>query len=520
MTPDELREKHQVYRDNEAKWKFYKLSYEGGDDYITSVLFKYNRESVDNHDDRKKEGFVLNFNAAIIDLFNFYLIEKGVARHMAKVDEDAQWKMFLDDCDLNNNNYDFFLNECSKLSSRYGVIGILVNKAAGGVNLAQEIKDKIYPYLSVYSPLNILDWKFKKNPKTNRRELVYLKLLDEGEYLIWYPDRWELWKIDINLGKEVSVKVASGENSLEEIPFVWMVNNAGLENNQKGVSDIKDICKIVSSITRDFSCANEIIKYAGFPMMRKPMALEGAEIGLDVVGPTNVIEFSPEHGEHGKPDWLETAVLDPIDAILRLTDRKVDEIYRVAHLSGVHGQRKSNNEVSSGLAVRYEYQQLNSVLGNKSFTLTETELKIIWFWLKWQNKEDLFDQIQIIRSKNFSIDDLSVDLDNCFNSMQQIVSDTYKKLIQKRVAYNTLPDLTDEERELIAKEIEENLKKAQEEADRVKGQIMNGQQDQEEDQDPNADPKQNQSAFKNPNDPTKKSPVKSAAASRKAAVAE
>jgi hypothetical protein len=130
-----------------------------------------------------------------------------------------------------------------------------------------------------------------------------------------------------------------------------MPNIKNLTKPYIGVSDIVDISRIVASIIRNLSSGEEMIKFAGFPMMRKPMRWEGEEGQTDETGHQAVQEFDPEWGEAGKPDWMESVILEPIEATLKWIDRKVDEIYRVAHLSGVHGQRKSNNEVASGLAL-------------------------------------------------------------------------------------------------------------------------------------------------------------------------
>jgi hypothetical protein len=190
--------------------------------------------------------------------------------------------------------------------------------------------------------------------------------------------------------------------------------------------------------------------------MRKPMEREQqVEVDGEVpVAVTSIMQYDPSMGAEGKPDWMPTQIMEPIDSILKWIDRKTDEIFRVAHLSGVHGQRKSNNEVASGMALRYEYNQLNSALIAKSINQVEAEISAIGFWLKWQNKKELIDAIDLKPTKEFSIDDLSIELDNAMKSMKTIVSKTFRVKIQQKIAGHALPDITQTEREKINKEIE------------------------------------------------------------------
>jgi len=456
MKRKDLLKKHIRYTENIDDWTFYQLAYEGGTGFIKKALGKRNsRESIGNFNQRIADGVCFNYAEAIIDLFNFYLTEKTPIRTLEKLKHNKQWTMFLDDADLTGTDFNVFMDEAQKLSSVFGSIGILTNKPASKAsNVAQEIDQKVYPYVAVYTLPNIFDWKFGKDPVSGRPILTYLKLKDDNdEYCVWYQDRWEIWE-DVNIKKD-PVLVESGQNSLGEIPFIWMQNVKKINSPFLGKSDIVDISRITASIVRDISMGDEIIKFAGFPMMRKPMQPEGAKTE-DETGAEAIHEFDPSFGEYGKPDWMKTEVLEPIEAILMWTDRKTDEIYRVAHLSGVHGQRKSNNEVSSGLALRYEFQQLTSVLTKKSNNMSEAERSIVRFWKKWQNIEVIDKDIDIKRAKEFSIDDLSINLENTITAMKNVVSEKFRILAQQEMAKRTLPDVSEKNKTIIDQEIENN----------------------------------------------------------------
>jgi hypothetical protein len=455
MTEEKLKEKHPLYSDYIDEWDLYDVVFRSGKPLIEYAIYRHPRESEKNYNARLQDGYVFNFGKTIIDIFHFYLTEKDVVRDLKGLANDPQWEMFVKDADLSGTNYDVLLDEAQKFASVGGSIGILVNKPASRRTVGQEIKNGIYPYYALYSLTNIYDWTFQKNPITHRRELVYLKLYEgDGLYTLWYPNRWEQWLI----GKKYSKPELVDEdfNVLGEIPFLWMNNVKDLMHPEIGVSDLVDVSRIVTSMTQNLSCGEETIKLAGFPIMRIPKVREGEEEDEFAIGPRATSEFDPDVKD-GKADWMPTEILEPIEAMLKWIEKKADEIYRIAHLSGIHGQRKSDTSgVASGLALRYEFSQLNSVLLAKSANQTEAELAALRLWLKWQGKEKLFKDMEVKRSSEFSIDEMSVALDNAITAMNRVMSKTFRNRVQEKIVKHTLPDLSQMDKELIQKEIEAN----------------------------------------------------------------
>lgn len=457
MTKEKLLKKHPVYEANIDNWKFWGLAYDGGKPFIQKVLYRNERESSTNYQQRLKEAFNFNYCKSVVDLFNFYLTEKPCIRNIGDLTEDRQWQMFFQDCDFQGTNLPVFINEAQKFSSVYGSLGVLVNKPRSGGNLKEEIKNKIYPYCSVFTMPHIWDWKIGVNPVNGRPILTYLKLeCDDGTILIWYENEWQRWALPGNQVSADPEMIESGPVAIGEIPFVWMPNTKNMTNPILGSSDIEEISLISASMVRNFSCGEEIVRWAAFPMLRLPMRAEGDEPLEERVGVTAVHEFNPEHGDGGKPDWMPTEVAEPIDAILRYSDRKIDELHRIAHLSGVHGHRRSKNVVSSGISLRYEFQQINASLMIKATFMAEAELKIIKLWLKWQKKEELIDEIHVERSKAFSVDDLSASLDNLTKAMEQVHSATFNAAAQRYLVRRVLPDMSEKEFAVVQDEIEKN----------------------------------------------------------------
>jgi len=453
-----LEDTHPDYDSMLKRWQLWGAAYDGEDEFIAMVLKQNARESTKNFEQRLADGEVFNYSATIVDLFCHFLSQQQVHRVLGKLSDDKQWQMFQNDVDLYGTDYDVFWSNLETLASVYGFTGVLVDKpnsATLATTRNDEIKASIYPYFSVYIPENIPDWEYQRNSITARPELVYLKLKEENGYLVWTKDEWERWTLKDGSESEYELKDGnSGENNLKEIPFVWHTNYSNLKKPYLGVSDIKGVSRIQAAITRDLSNGSEIIKYAAFPMMRKPMLTSANKPGQgdDLAGVTAVLEFDPEQ-PNSKPDWLEAKVKEPIDSILAWMERKVLEIYRGAHLSNVHGSATSGS-AKSGVALRYEFQQLTSVLTAKGNDLDEAELKAISYWLKWQNELTWIEGIEVNRPSSFNIDDLAIQLENCLIATTIVRSESFKKALQKKVARLTLPDEPEDTMNAIDEEID------------------------------------------------------------------
>jgi hypothetical protein len=456
MDIEELNKKHPSYKSQIDDWNLYQTAYKGGRNFIEYAITQHPRETSSNAALRRQEAIVFNYAASIINLFSFYLTEKDAMRNIGALANDTQWQMFRKDCDLFNTDFNVFINNAQKVSSIYGSVGVLVDKAnVKAENKATEIENNIYPYCNLYTLPNILDWEVKRNRVTGRPTLVYLKILNhDGNYLIWRLDSWQEWEVGQKLNSMSGdiILVDEGPNPLGEIPFFWFLNIRSPIDPFAGISDIAETARISASIVRDLSSLQEIIKFAGFPMMRKPMREEtgGDE---DVAGPRSILEFDPEMPA-SKPDWLESAVLDPVRGGLEFIERKIDEIYEMAHMSGVHAMEKSS-EARSGVALRYQFSQLSAVLTEKTRNMIEAEYAILHLWLKWQNMAEIFPTVEVRRSKRFSIDDMTQDIDNLLRVQEASISKTCVREVQRVLNRAVLPDLSDNIREEIDKEIDE-----------------------------------------------------------------
>ena len=372
MLVSELKKTGTLHKKFLADWMFYGRAFEAGRGFIRMSLFQHPAESEDGFKIRLKEAFNFPYCQNIVTIYNYFLTEKPAIREIKpEIVDRKDWQDFMKNCDFFGTNFDSFLNNAQKLAGAYGVVGILVDFPPG----EHEVEGDSRPYLSLYTPPNILDWEYERDFETGRPKLTYLKL-KEGErtYLIWTPDKWEKYRLNKTADGEEGATIeaeAKGVNPLGEVPFVFLPNIKSDKYPYLGTSDIVDASMVNAAIVRTLSMGNEVMKMAGFPVLTLPMEtetqfLEDSAKEVDeeqVLSEKSVLEFDPD-ASNGRPAWLESPIEPSINAILAWMDRLTEEMYRAAFLSGLHGMR-DKAQTKSSTYMRFEFQQTNSVLSKK-----------------------------------------------------------------------------------------------------------------------------------------------------------
>lgn len=462
LSVSQLKHTGSIYDTFIKEWTYFGKAFRAGQEFIQHVLKQHDRESTDNFNTRLDEAFNFAYCQNIVTIYNFFLTEKKPIR---QVDDEIlnrdDWQEFQKNCDLYGTDFDVFLNDTQKLSGAYGTAGVLVDMPPGKHAKGADI----YPYLSSYTPNNILDWEFERDFKTRRPVLTYLKL-QEGDrtYLIWTPEYWQRYQLD-DYGSKIEL-FDYGVNRIGIVPFVFLPNVRDSRYFYLGVSDICDAAYINAAVTRTLSMGNEVMKMAGFPMLLYPMQTEsqyvtdnGPEDGDEViVGEDAVLPFDPD-AANGKPAWLESPVNASTEAILSWLDRITEEMYRAANLAGLH-QNRDKAQTKSTTYLRYQFQQTNAVLSKKAESMNEAERMIYRYWAKWMDIDDIDNKISVTRSEEFNIDALQIEIENMVTAMDNVMSDHFKTKIQCRLAKAVYPDLTEQSLNTMIGEIENKLKDA------------------------------------------------------------
>jgi hypothetical protein len=471
----DLKKVHERYSANVKEWRFTMALYEGIRAVIRAGLVKQHEREPDlTYERRIKELYGFGYTKSVVEIFQHHLFKKSPqGRKLDTLQDDEVWKMYVKDADLYGNDYESTMMELALYAGVEGHMGVLIDKASieEGASRQQQIEKRVHPYIAKFYPPAILDWVFSRD-EYNRPYLSFLKLLDDSQtnnqYIFWSPESWEVWELpkdddgkddDSNVEQD-AVFIKANVNPIGEIPFVWHYNfktrHVGI-----GSGDVHEVARIDLSIIRNLSQIEQIINFAAFPMMRKPMRdASPTEISApqqdDEVGSEVILEFDPEHPE-SKPDWLEAKVKEPVEATWQVIIGKVAELYRAANIGGM-ASTEPTKAPQSGVAKRVDFQLLASKLVSKAINLENTENKMLEFWLKWEQMWDKYkDKVKMSRSKDFDIEDLATDLDNALTAQTVVMSKKFKELVQKQTARAALPSATEKELQQIDEEIEKAI---------------------------------------------------------------
>lgn len=470
-TVKELKSVHELYAINVQFWRLYLSAFEGINAIIANgYITQHEREPDEAYKRRIAELYGYNYSKSVVRILNFFLFKEPTNNTLSPLDKEDQWQSFMKDANLYGDDFNTVMMRTTLYASVTGQMGILVDKSPTKfINVAAEKAAKVYPYLAIYFPSAILDWEFSKD-ENKRPILSMIKLLNEDKtYLIWTTEKWELWEIPLNedstpkdADTDEAELIDSGKNELGFIPFVWEYNNKSPKQGI-GVSDLVEISRIDISIIKNSSQIEEVIDYAAFPMMLKAMRNAkpdqvGVAQGDDEVGVQSVVEYDPEFPE-SKPEWMKTEVSESITAILTNISKKISEIFRSSNIGGIAGTEVSE-QVKSGEALKTEFQILNAELVAKAINLEKTENKVLEYWLKWQKLWDKYkDEVNFARSRTYDVRNLTIDLANALTAQTIVKSKTFNKLLQQDSARQTLPSLTEEEKDTIDAEVNEFVDK-------------------------------------------------------------
>jgi len=328
---DYIVEAHDAYKHYLNRWRFLGDSYTGGYDYfLGKYLEPYYYESKDDYEKRIRAIGLDNHVKSIIGIFNSFLFRKPVKRDLGQLENAPGINAFMKDADLDGRSFDAFVTEMSALSMVYGNVWVIIDKPNIQVGTrAEELEQDIRPYVSMFTPDNVLDWEYKRR-QNGLYELVYLKVKEEvvenKQYIREYtPEEINVYAIDGD-GKTGGL-FSSMPNTLGRVPAVPVYaqrsNIRGV-----GVSSIGDIADIQRELYEMGSEIEQIIRLTNHPSLVKSVDTEAT------AGAGSIIQM-PQNMDAGLKPYLLQPNGASIESVLSAIKTKVDSIDRMASLGGI-----------------------------------------------------------------------------------------------------------------------------------------------------------------------------------------
>lgn len=421
---DKFLSSNSLYNTYKKQWRYLLESFVGGDEYRRAGhLVRYQLETDAEYYNRLQTTPLQNHCASVISVYNSFLFREPPQREFGSIKNLPELQQFLTDSDLDGRSFDAFMRDVATYNSTFGHTWIMVVKPnVGAATRADEIAAGVRPYVSLLTPLTVLDWEWHRNPN-GRYELKYFKYVEEvnGDVSVvkeWTPETITTAIID---EERITLEKTVEPNGLGKIPAVISYNKRSIMRGI-GVSDISDISDAQRFIYNATSEIDQSIRMDTHPsLVKTPDTLAGTGSGAIIHMPDNLDPAL-------KPYLLEYsgAAVDKILATIRETIGSID---KMANTGAV---RATESRTVSGIALETEFSLLNARLSEKGDSLELTEEHIWSLWAEYQGS--IWDGI-VTYPDSFNIRDARVDLDMYLKAQTATVqSQTFSKELQKEIA--------------------------------------------------------------------------------------
>ena len=378
LNVDYITEAHDSYKHLINRWLFLGDSYHGGFDYFLGrYLEPYYYESRDDYEKRLRQLGLDNHVKSIVGIYNSFLFRKPINREFGSIENAPGLESFLADADLDGRSFTAFMRDVSTYAMVYGNVWIICDKPTTQVNTrADELQQGIRPYVSLFTPDNVLDWDYERK-ENGFYELTYLKVREETiknkQYIREYtPEEINVYLIN---GDDKTGELAETvPNTLGKVPAVCVYAQ---RSNVRGVgvSSIGDIADIQKELYEFGSEIEQIIRLTNHPSLVKTTGTEAS------AGAGSIIQM-----EDGLDPGLKPYLLQPngssIESVLDAIQKKTDSIDRMASLGGI---RSIESRRLSGIGLQTEFQMLNAKLADFAMSLEHAEEQLWRLWALYQN---------------------------------------------------------------------------------------------------------------------------------------
>jgi hypothetical protein len=383
--------RHPAYEQNYAHWVFLQDSYNGGlaykeKDYLT----RYVKETDQEYRNRVEQTPLDNHCKSIVSIYNSFIHKKPPHREFGRYAKDPSLQSFLSDADREGRSLDDFMSQVNIVSSIYGHAWVIVDKPEAAVDTrAQEEEYDIRPYLTLFTPIQVLDWDYKQNLNGSFYlcELKILEASDGDSYCIktFYTDRIQREFVE----KNEIVRVETLPNNIGQIPAVCVYSSRSTQRGI-GVSDISDIADVQRAIFDANSEIEQIVRLSNHPSL---VMTQGTQPGAGA-GAIIIVEEGTDSGL--KPYLLQPSSTS-IDSVRNLISDRVETINRMANVGAV---RQQESKKISGVALQQEFELLNARLAEKANNLELGEYQIWELYTTWMNMPKNFYYIEYADSYN------------------------------------------------------------------------------------------------------------------------
>jgi hypothetical protein len=355
-----------IFNQYRSRWQYLYQSYIGGQEYRNAgYLTRYQNETNKEYQSRCDATPLDNHCRSVISVYNSFLFREEPERDFGQYEELPEIESFLKDADFEGRSLNNFMKEVSTWSHVFGHCWIIMSKPNMSVaSLAQEQMMGIRPYVSLLTPLTVLDWRWSRSPE-GRYYLSYLKYVEEvnGDvttFKEWSTDEIKTYEIDTI--HETLHSQTTDVNGLGYIPAIIAYSERSIIRGI-GVSSIDDISDMQRYIYNALSEADQSIRLDSHPSL---VATPDSQVGT---GAGSIIQI-PDNLDPGLKPYILDFNGASIDSIYTVINNTINSIEKASNIGAV---RTTDTQVKSGVALQTEFQLLNAKLSAFADNLESAE---------------------------------------------------------------------------------------------------------------------------------------------------
>lgn len=362
------------------QWRYLLESYIGGEEYRRAGhLTRYQLETDAEYQARLRATPLDNHCQSVISVYNSFLFRQEPDREFGQLTPLPELEDFLKDADMDGRSLNAFMKDVATWSSVFGHCWIIMAKPnVGAVTRADEVMMGVRPYVSLLTPIVVLDWVWSRSP-SGRYELSYFKYLEDANGDVRTVKEWTPETIrttTVNVEDDVINEDIIEPNGLGRIPAVIAYNGRSTMRGI-GVSDIADIADAQKFIYNATSEVEQSIRLDSHPSLVKTPETQAG------IGAGSLIHM-PENLDPGlKPYLLEFGGAS-VDSIYMAIKHTIDSVDKMANTGGV---RATQSRTMSGVALETEFQLLNARLSEKADNLELAEEQMWRLWAQYMGYE-------------------------------------------------------------------------------------------------------------------------------------
>lgn len=428
------------YEEDNLDWEMYRLTYEGGQEFINNYLYKITQEETD--EDlclRKKLAYVPRFAGSVLDEIKNSIYQRitDVQRIGGSDNFRRAIKGEIGGIDYDDSSMHYFIGHKVLLELlMMKKVGVLIDNFSEDElgSTLYETKDK-HPWASIYKIEQILNYKKSYNEYTNLLLCEFYEEENEYGLIKQYNTRYRLYT---KKSDYVEVKFLDKDNkvtnqyqlNIPQIPFHCFEISRSL---------LKDVCRYQIALMNMESLDLTFIGKANYPLyyehadprINPPFADSSNSKSKD---DDDTIRAGINKGRKIYSD-KPPGFINPDPATLLASmgkgDKLKEEIRQLVHLNLAQANPRRQSVESKG----EEQKPLEAGLSAIGLILHRGEQEISKFWAQFE-KYTNFD-VQINYPKNWS---LKTDADRVDESekltkvAEKVPSSRFKKTILKKVA--------------------------------------------------------------------------------------